>query len=140
MQLEDGRWTTGKESNMRRGRRVLALALLVGIVATAWAGLAASSSGETQRAAASSTVTISNAQGSTWTCGFNPFNPSVNPFSIGTVYETLTFVNQLKSGATTSWLASGYAWSNHNRTLTFTIRSGVKWSDGTPFSAADVLY
>jgi peptide/nickel transport system substrate-binding protein len=37
-------------------------------------------------------------------------------------------------------LASSFQWSNGNKTLTFTIRDGVKWSDGQPFSAADVLF
>jgi len=64
----------------------------------------------------------------------------VNGLSFGTVYEELTFVDVLKSGATAPWLASSYAWSNGNKTLTFTIRSGVKWSDGQPFTAKDVLF
>jgi peptide/nickel transport system substrate-binding protein len=87
-----------------------------------------------------SSVTISNEQGTTWTCGFNPFSSNVDFLSFGTVYEELTFVNGLKSGATTNWLASAYKWSNGNKTLTFTIRPGVKWSDGKPFTAADVLF
>ena len=33
-----------------------------------------------------------------------------------------------------------YAWSNGGKTLTITTRSGVKWSDGKPFSASDVAY
>ncbi len=37
-------------------------------------------------------------------------------------------------------LATGYAWSNGGRTLTLTIRSGVKWNDGKPFSASDVAF
>ena len=37
-------------------------------------------------------------------------------------------------------LATGYAWSNSGKTLTLTIRSGVKWNDGKPFSASDVAY
>jgi peptide/nickel transport system substrate-binding protein len=37
-------------------------------------------------------------------------------------------------------LASSSQWSNGYKTLTFTIRSGVKWTDGTPFTAKDVLY
>ena len=64
----------------------------------------------------------------------------MNFLSFGTVYEELTFVNGLKSGATTNWLASSYAWSNSNKTLTFTIRPNVKWSDGKPLTAADVLF
>jgi peptide/nickel transport system substrate-binding protein len=113
---------------------------LVGVIAASCAAVVASSLGGGASAAAGSSVTISNAQGTTWTCGFNPFNANLVSWSFGPVYEPLVFVNALKSGATTPWLASAYAWSNHNRTLTFTIRSGVKWSDGTPFSAADVLY
>src|SRR5262249_9914266 len=37
-------------------------------------------------------------------------------------------------------LASSSTWSNGFKTLTFKIRSGVTWSDGKPFSAADVAY
>jgi peptide/nickel transport system substrate-binding protein len=113
---------------------------LLGVVAVACAAVAAAGVGGGANAASGSSVTISNEQGTTWTCGFNPFNANLVAWSFGPVYEPLVFVNALKSGATTPWLASAYAWSNHNRTLTFTIRSGVKWSDGAPFSAADVLY
>jgi len=115
-------------------KRLLVLLLAVGLTAAACGGN--KSGGST----GSSAVTISNEQGTTWTCGFNPFNANVNFLSFGTVYEELTFVNGLKSGATTNWLASSYAWSNGNKTLTFTIRSGVKWSDGQPMTANDVAY
>jgi len=115
-------------------KRVLVLLLAVALTAAACGGHK-SSSGSKGKA-----VTISNEQGTTWTCGFNPYNASVSFLSFGTEYEELTYVDGLKSGATTPWLASSYAWGNGNKTLTFTIRSGVKWSDGKPFSAADVLY
>ncbi|HEV2362335.1 MAG TPA: ABC transporter substrate-binding protein [Acidimicrobiales bacterium] len=85
-------------------------------------------------------VTISNESGATWTCNFNPFNPSVSGESAGTVYEPLAFMDTLQSGAVTPWLATSYAWSNGNKTLTWTIRQGVKWSDGTPLTAADVAF
>ncbi|HUK98869.1 MAG TPA: ABC transporter substrate-binding protein [Gaiellaceae bacterium] len=116
--------------------------LLVGVVVAVAAFLAASGSGARPRttAASGSSVTISNESGTTWTCGFNPYNPSVNILSVGTVYEELVFVNGLKSGAATPWLASAYTWSNGNRTLTFTIRPGVKWTDGRPLTAADVAF
>jgi len=118
-------------------RRALALALLVALGAAVWASLGSASG---QKTAKTTTVTISNEQGTTWTCGFNPLNANLQAWSFGPVYEPLVYVNTLKSGSTTPWLASAYVWSNHNRTLTFTIRSGVKWTDGKPFSAADVLF
>jgi peptide/nickel transport system substrate-binding protein len=126
---------------MRRG---LLVVLLAGAVAAFWTA-AGSGSGDktsaaTSKAAAGTSVTISNEQGATWTCGFNPFNGSLINWSFGPVYETLVFVDALKSGSATPWLASKYKWSNHNKTITFTIRPGVKWSDGKPLTAADVLY
>src|SRR5215472_1468914 len=126
---------------MRRGLLVL---LLAGAVAAVWTA-AGSGSGDrtsaaTDHAAAGTSVTISNEQGATWTCGYNPFNASLVDWSLGPIYEPLVFVDALKSGSTTPWLASKYAWSNHNKTITFTIRPNVKWSDGKPLTAADVLY
>jgi peptide/nickel transport system substrate-binding protein len=86
------------------------------------------------------TVVVSNNAGELWSCNFNPFNAGVNFLSGGVVYEPLVFVNVMKSGATTPWLAESWIWSDNNRVLTFTIRKGVRWSDGTPLSAADVVY
>jgi peptide/nickel transport system substrate-binding protein len=120
---------------MRRGLLVL---LLVGVAAAMWS--AVGSDVRKVNAASGPSVTISNEQGGTWTCGYNPFNASLVDWSFGPVYESLVFVDELKSGAATPWLASKYAWSNHDKTLTFTIRKGVKWSDGKPLTAADVLY
>src|SRR5579863_244575 len=86
------------------------------------------------------TVSISDEYGVTWNCQFNPYNASVEFASFGPVYEELVYMDSLKNGATTPWLATAWAWSNNDKTLTFTIRNGVKWSDGQPFSANDVLF
>ena len=86
-----------------------------------------------------STLTISDAQ-FLWSCGFSPFNPSSNFLSVGTVYETLMFVNTLQDAKVTPWLAESYTWSSDNKVLTFKLRKGVKFTDGTPLTPADVVY
>ncbi|MZD07637.1 ABC transporter substrate-binding protein [Streptomyces sp. SID5785] len=86
------------------------------------------------------TVTIANTAGQTWPCNFNPFNPAVYNTSIGFVYEPLVFVNTLKDAAETPMLAKSYRWSADKRKIDFTIRSGVKWNDGEPFTAKDVAF
>ena len=90
--------------------------------------------------AAQAPLNLANEQGLLWPCSFNPFNPSDSPYSVGLTYETLDFIDALNKATVTPWLASSYAWSNSNKTLTFTIRSGVKFTDGTPLTAADVAY
>ena len=37
-------------------------------------------------------------------------------------------------------IAKGYAFSDDYKTLTITLRQGLKWSDGAPFTADDVLF
>ena len=77
------------------------------------------------------------------TGGFNPFLTSEDAYSLGAVsmiYEPLLQFNILQPGVTRPWLASAYAWTDGGKTLTFTIRSGVKWTDGTPLTSADVVY
>jgi peptide/nickel transport system substrate-binding protein len=101
-------------------------------------GGAGSSSGK----GPSGTLTIVNVTGTQWNCSFNPFNPGNlgEGITMGQVYEPLAFVNTLQNAKVSPWLATKWAWSNGNKTLTFTIRNGVKFSDGTPMTAADVAY
>ncbi|MGA8296442.1 MAG: ABC transporter substrate-binding protein [Acidimicrobiales bacterium] len=86
-----------------------------------------------------STLTISDAQ-FLWTCGFSPFTPTSNFLSLGVVYEPLMFVNTLQNARVTPFLATSYAWRDGNKVLTFTIRNGVNWTDGKPFTPADVVF
>ncbi|MGA3351810.1 MAG: ABC transporter substrate-binding protein, partial [Acidimicrobiales bacterium] len=127
------------------------LAVIGAVIAVSIATAAYASAGKTGSAAAprtvaksgsgvASVVNISDEYGVTWNCQFNPFNGSDEFDSFGPVYEELVYMDSLENGATTPWLATAWAWSNNDRTLTFTIRSGVKWSDGAAFSAKDVLF
>jgi peptide/nickel transport system substrate-binding protein len=103
---------------------------------------AATAGGPTSTVAAppTGTVSISNEQGQTWTCSFNPFNSNVTSISVGAIYEPLIFINILQNGKETPMLATGYQWSADKKTLTFTMRDGVKWSDGQPLTADDVAF
>jgi peptide/nickel transport system substrate-binding protein len=124
-------------------RRLKSLGVLIGTVGLL-AGAAACGTGAPSNSSSgkgpSGVLTISDESGALWTCGFNPYNGNVSFLDFGPVYEPLMFVNNLQSGKISPWLATSYAWSNNNKTVTFTIRNGVKWSDGKPFSAADVAF
>jgi peptide/nickel transport system substrate-binding protein len=121
-------------------RRLTAIGSLItaGLLAAACSAGAGPSGNGT--AAAKNVVTISNENGALWTCQFSPFNGSDTLLSVGFVYETLAYDNPLQSGKTTPMLASSWQWGAGNKSITFTIRKGVKFSDGKPMSAADVVY
>ncbi|HTT92118.1 MAG TPA: ABC transporter substrate-binding protein [Acidimicrobiales bacterium] len=95
---------------------------------------------ERAQAPASPSLTIINGFGSLWGCVFNPYNPSWQFGTGGLIYEPLVYMDTLENGKATPWLATSWAWSDGNKVLTFTIRKGVKWSDGTPMTAADVVF
>ncbi len=120
-------------------RRLKAIGVIIaaGVLAAA---CGSSSSGGGNSSGGGSVLTIDNESGGTWTCDFSPFNLSYISYSLGTVYEPLVFVNTLQNAKETPWLATSWTWGNGNRTLTFTIRHGVKFSNGTPLTAADVAY
>lgn len=120
---------------MKRFRLLTVLATL-GLLVAACGG----SSGGNSSGAGAGKLVIDNESGSTWTCHFNPFNPAVSLTGNGFVYETLEPVDILNNASVTPWLATSSQWSNGFKTLTFTIRNGVKWSDGQPFGAKDVVY
>ena len=121
---------------MKRSRWLMLLAVACTLVA----GCGSSSSSSSSKTVGGK-VTIVNESGSTWTCQFNPFNPAVTLTSFGFVYEPLQYVNILQSkNPPVPMLATESKWSNGFKTLTFTIRKGATWNDGTALTAADVAY
>jgi peptide/nickel transport system substrate-binding protein len=81
---------------------------------------------------------------------FNPYLPTSalslagNSVSSGNgsgfINEPLVQVDYVRSNYVVPWLAQSWAWTNGNKTLTFHLRKGVKWSDGKAFSSADVVF
>jgi peptide/nickel transport system substrate-binding protein len=122
---------------MRR-LKTIGVLMAAGVLAAACGSGSGSSNNNTS--AKSGVVTISNENGALWTCNFSPFSVSDTLLSVGFVYEPLVFVNPLQNGNTTPMLATAWAWGAGNKTLTFTIRKGVKFSDGTPLTPADVVF
>jgi peptide/nickel transport system substrate-binding protein len=120
-------------------RRFKAIAVLIAAGALA-AACGTSSSPSSSSSGPSGVLTIDNESGGTWTCDFNPFNLTYISYSLGPVYEPLAFVNTLQSGKTTPWLATSWTWGAGNKSLTFTIRKGVKFSNGNPLTPSDVVY
>ena len=72
---------------------------------------------------------------------FNPFlNGAVNSYGqFGPIYETLLFFNRA-DGSIKPWLAQSYTFSSDASQITFKLRQGVTWTDGQPFTAADVVF
>lgn len=84
-------------------------------------------------------ITVSSQQQATWTRNFNPFVADNRFPTNNGVYEPSMIYNTIK-GELVPWLATDYAWSNGDKTLTLTYREGVAWSDGKPFTAQDVAF
>ena len=77
--------------------------------------------------------------------------PNQNPLAAGSaslslgyafaVYESLMQVNELKpKDPPTPWLAESVEWNADSTQAVITAREGVKWSDGTPFTAEDIQF
>ncbi len=75
----------------------------------------------------------------TWVRNFNPFSADNRWPTAPGMYEPLILYNPVKQQVV-PWLATKWEWSDDNKTLTFTIRDGVKWSDGQPLTARDVEF
>jgi peptide/nickel transport system substrate-binding protein len=93
--------------------------------------------------AGGSTLTVNNNEGEPLTDNFNPLVPTstLNVYgSFSMIYEPLVQYDPQRPGVTYPWLATSWSWSNGDKTLTFNLRKNVSWSDGKPFTSADVVY
>lgn len=69
---------------------------------------------------------------------FSPFLATNRRLGTYYIYEPLAIVNGL-NGELSPWLAD--SWTQPDaRTIVFHVRDGVTWSDGVPFTAADVVF
>src|SRR5690348_7527105 len=99
--------------------RILVVLFAACLLAAACGGGSSGGGGGSSASGGNSTLTISNESGALWTCNFNPYNLSYIFLSLGTVYEPLAFVNTLQNAKASPWLATSWAYSNNNKTLTF---------------------
>ncbi|HEY6031998.1 MAG TPA: ABC transporter substrate-binding protein [Gaiellaceae bacterium] len=70
--------------------------------------------------------------------GTNPYVGNYAAGMVGLVNETLLRYDPLKDKYI-NWLAKSAKWTGAKQ-YTITVRSGIKWSDGKPFTAKDVAY
>jgi peptide/nickel transport system substrate-binding protein len=123
--------------------------LAAGAAALLAGGLAAcSSSGSSGGGSASSggsgkTLTMESSPETTVSQNFNPFlnqQAVYNMGATGLVYEPLIQFNLANPTQQYPWLATKYAWGPDGKSITFTIRQGVKWNDGQAMTPADVAF
>jgi peptide/nickel transport system substrate-binding protein len=103
-------------------------------------GSAGQSGGGSSGASASNAILNMSGEGEVtiYTRNFNPFSPSANLGTLTAIYEPLV-VYTPTNGKYTPWLATSWTWNSSSTALTFNLRHNVKWSDGKPFSSADVV-
>ena len=129
------------------GHRKLAAVTAAALLA-AGAGACSSSSStgassSNSSSSSSATLTMESSPESTITQAFNPFIPTEAIWGMGAtglVYEPLLQFDIAAPPKYYPWLATSYRWSNGGKSVTFTIRQGVKFNNGTPMTPADVAF
>jgi peptide/nickel transport system substrate-binding protein len=130
---------------MKNQRRFLA----IGVAALLATGVAACSSASSSGGASSgtsstgATLVMESSPESTITQDFNPYATTQAAYAMGAtglIYEPLIQFDVAAPPKYYPWLATSYSWGNSGKSITFAIRQGVKWSNGTPFTAADVAF
>ena len=121
-----------------------ALTALVGIAAMLIA-VACNSTNTSSTGTGGKPLIAEPTTGVTFSEDFNPFDNNSVTSSMGTrtiVNEPLVEFDQLDATAagTHMWLATAYAFQNSGKDLQVTIRTGVKFSDGSSFGPADVAH
>jgi peptide/nickel transport system substrate-binding protein len=128
--------TRGVRRRARRQRRWAALAVAALAAATLTAGQLA---GGSAQAAGSDTTTLT-VPADTQMTTFNPFlsyyDGELNV--IGAIYPALTMLDD--KGEPIPYLADSWTTSSDQLTWTFTLHSGLKWSDGEPLTAEDAAW
>jgi peptide/nickel transport system substrate-binding protein len=128
----------------RKLAAVTAAALLAaGAGACSSSSSTGASSSNSSSSSSSATLTMESSPESTITQAFNPFIPTQAIWGMGAtglIYEPLLQFDIAAPPKYYPGLATSYKWSNGGKSVTFTIRQGVKFNNGTPMTPADVAF
>lgn len=92
-------------------------------------------------ASAEALLTMHIEEQTSWVRNFNPFDAAGRRQStLDFIYEPLVIFNAYDNGKPIYRLATAYKFSDDLKSVTYTIRDGVKWSDGRPLTAKDVKF
>lgn len=92
-------------------------------------------------ARAEATLSMHIEEQTSWVRNFNPFDLAGRRQStMDFIYEPLVIFNGDDAGKPIFRLATSYKFSDDLKSITYVLRDGVKWSDGKPFTSADVKY
>jgi peptide/nickel transport system substrate-binding protein len=127
-----------------RVKPVVLLCAIVGSVALAACGAKTDNTSSTGSSTAakggkkggSLTVVLNSGYDGAWPAGLDPVtntNGAANQSLMNSIYGQLIELHE--GGKLVPGLASAFKFSNGGKTFTLTIRQGVKFSDGTPFTA-----
>jgi peptide/nickel transport system substrate-binding protein len=124
-------------------RAVFGTVAAVSIAALILSGCGSTSSTSVPKKTSTTSLIIMPSPDGPFADNFNPYSStaeSVGDGAISLIYEPLLQFNILKTNDITPWLATSYAFSDGGKTLTFDIRKGVDFSNGTPLTSADVAF
>jgi peptide/nickel transport system substrate-binding protein len=137
-----GRSGLTRRNLLRRGAAGAGLLAVGPLLAACGSGTAASSAAASGAAASGTpkrggTLSFGRQTGPTQ---LDPANSIVegDVYTLDKIFEPLYITNP--AGQLVPWLAQGHTVSSDGKTWTFTLRPGVKFSDGKPVTADDVVF
>ncbi|MBJ6988109.1 ABC transporter substrate-binding protein [Devosia sp. MC521] len=90
---------------------------------------------------AQNVLTISSEQTTTFVRNFNPFGQTSARFTtLHFIYEPLVVFNRLNGNEPHFRLAESFELADDLMSITFTLREGLKWSDGEALTADDIIF
>ncbi|PKI90867.1 peptide ABC transporter substrate-binding protein [Actinomycetales bacterium SN12] len=71
---------------------------------------------------------------------YNPFAPTVLHGALGPIYEPLFFFNKTSDSEPVGLIGESYEYNEDGTQITVKIKDGLKWNDGKPLTAEDVVF
>lgn len=127
---------------MKLKRSLFAASLAAALVLTGCAG-GGDKGDDSKGPEAGAALTIAKPDGAIPTESNNPWIGDSSANKLGydnVILEPLAMVNMVGDNETTPWLAEKVEWNEDYTELRVTPRAGVKWNDGTDFTAKDILF